>query len=155
MAFDIDTTTLLNKDLRSFEKRINACTSEDTLSTILEDFSEHIEHTNLIDINEYKYINELIKSKRSELELSQINNAYKDTHADNNVSNNISSPAKVLTFNKGGFNPYSVDHSKPKDLLPTTSVSGNRGLVTNAIVILGVIATIIMYTLLFIGLIIK
>lgn len=149
-------TPLANKDLRTFEDRITNCTDDATLSTILEDFSEHIEHTSLIDINEYKYINELIKSKRLELEHSK--NEYKESNSDNDKNNNnvMSSPAKVLTFNKGGFNPNSVNHSSYiNDTPPTTAVSGNRGLASSVLVVSGVIVTLIMYALLFIALVIK
>lgn len=154
--YNDDITPLANKDLRTFEDRINNCTDDATLSTILEDFSEHIEHTSLIDINEYKYINELIKSKRLELEHNK--NEYKESNSDNDKNNNnvMSSPAKVLTFNKGGFNPNSVNHSSyVNDTPPTTAVSGNRGLASSILVVSGVIVTLIMYALLFIALVIK
>lgn len=154
--YNNDITPLANKDLRTFEDRINNCTDDATLSTILEDFSEHIEHTSLIDINEYKYINELIKSKRLELEHNK--NEYKESNSDNDKNNNnvMSSPAKVLTFNKGGFNPNSVNHSSyVNDTPPTTAVSGNRGLASSILVVSGVIVTLIMYALLFIALVIK
>ena len=163
--YNNDITPLANKDLRTFEDRITNCTDDATLSTILEDFSEHIEHTSLIDINEYKYINELIKSKRLELEHNkkeQSNiidfNEYKESNSDNDKNNNnvMSSPAKVLTFNKGGFNPNSVNHSSyVNDTPPTTAVSGNRGLASSVLVVSGVIVTLIMYALLFIALVIK
>ena len=154
--YNNDITPLANKDLRTFEDRINNCTDDATLSTILEDFSEHIEHTSLIDINEYKYINELIKSKRLELEHNK--NEYKESNSDNDKNNNnvMSSPAKVLTFNKGVFNPNSVNHSSyVNDTPPTTAVSGNRGLASSILVVSGVIVTLIMYALLFIALVIK
>lgn len=138
---------LTNKILIEFAQKIDECSDEVTLSQILEDFSEYLEHTNLIDIIEYKFINELIKSKR--LEIESIPKEENNFISSNNTTN------KTLTFNKGGFNPKSVNHSNFIDTTPTTAVSGNRGLVSNAIIISSVIATLIMYALLFIGLIIR